>query len=245
MSTKHMTVIGFGIMGKEYARLFAQDFQVGVISSRDVSSEIQQVGAHHLHDFERAIAASAYVAITAPLESLAEIVERINGCVSPQTVVFDACSAKVPAMKILRRLTCRYFGAHILSKDTVAVFGEIAPEIATCFRKRDITVKHMTPEEHDRRNAVVGMAHFVALATDDTLTSDDKADLSESGAGRKLLSLIEHVTSNAPSTYRETQMDNPFMKANRVRLLDAFRRYHEELDRGEFIFHPSPRRRRS
>ena len=95
---KDMTVIGFGVIGKSYTKLFAQDFRVGIFSSRDITAKAQELGANQVHDFEEAVSASDYVFSAVPLASLGEVVERINHCVRAEAFVFDACSAKVAAM---------------------------------------------------------------------------------------------------------------------------------------------------
>ncbi len=87
----------------------------------------------------------------------------------------------------------------------------------------------MSPEEHDKINAGIGIGYFIALVLDKELTDDEKSILSEVSSGKKLITLLEQVTSNRPSTYRETQGDNPFMDKNRKRISRALEIYHERL----------------
>jgi hypothetical protein len=38
-----MTIIGFGKMGRRYAEVFSEGFDVGVSSSRDISSQVNKL----------------------------------------------------------------------------------------------------------------------------------------------------------------------------------------------------------
>jgi prephenate dehydrogenase len=62
-----------------------------------------------------------------------------------------------------------------------------------------------------------------------------------SAAGRFLLQLIEHLKTNSPSTYRETQLLNPFMADARKKVIKALVQFDEALNRGEFNFQAYPR----
>ena len=84
-----------------------------------------------------------------------------------------------------------------------------------------------TAEDEDRRTGP-GMAHFIGMALELYLPEEEREKL-PSGAGRFLLQsvygrcpkkgehLIEHLKTNSPSTYRETQLLNPFMADARKR----------------------------
>ena len=239
-----MAIIGYGTMGREYARLFAKDFDVWAVSSRDVSETAKRDGAKGTLDLGPAVARSKYVAITVPLARIPQVVQRLNAHVDSSALAFDACSAKAPAMKELESLKCSYFGTHLLGEGRIAVCGVPNRVVMASMKRSGLQIERMSPEEHDRRNAVVGMAQFISLTLANYLSARDRGILQGSRLGSALLSSVDHMVSNAPSTYRETQIDNPFTRAQRVRLLSALSSYHKHLNRGEFMF-PAQHRNKS
>ncbi len=62
----------------------------------------------------------------------------------------------------------------------------------------------------------------------------DRARFQSSPAARNLMKLIEHLKNNAPDTYWESQICNPFAREQRQRLLKGFQELDCALDRGEF-----------
>ena len=84
------------------------------------------------------------------------------------------------------------------------------------------------------------MAHFIGMALELYLPKEERDRLS-SGAGRFLQQLIEHLKTNSPSTYRETQLLHPFMADARKEVIKAHVQFDEAPNRGEFNFQVSPR----
>ena len=80
---------------------------------------------------------------------------------------------------------------------------------------RGAEVNLMTPEEHDSMMAVVlGLAHFIAIVSADTLLSLNNLRQREASSGvtyRVLLTLVESVLSEDPELYASTQMTLPDM----------------------------------
>ena len=94
-----------------------------------------------------------------------------------------------------------------------------------------------TNEELDK-DTTAGLAHFLAMAIDLTFTDTEKAGLARAKSGRHLLALVEHLKTNSASTYRETQLQNPFMRAARASLLQRLEAVHDELNAAAFRFEP-------
>ncbi len=82
---------------------------------------------------------------------------------------------------------------------------------------RGARVTLMTPQEHDRKMAVVlGLAHFISLVSADTLVGLNQRRLAQmeaiSGTTFKvLLTLVESVVSEDPALYASLQMSLPDM----------------------------------
>lgn len=233
-----MAIIGFGRMGSVYTELFAADFDVSVVSSRDVAAEAAALGARQATDFAETVTRADYIVPTVPLAALSEVVGRIAPHVRPETVVFDATSVKVKALAILGSLGCRSFGTHVLSKAKMAICGPSDALVESVLRHRGITIEHMSAEEHDRRNAIIGIAQFIGIALGNECTASDRRILAESTSGQILLALMRHVATNVATTYSETQIDNQFTREQRVRLIEALRDYDQGLTAARFPINP-------
>jgi prephenate dehydrogenase len=85
----NMTIIGFGRMGKRFTEIFADSFDVQVVSSRDIVADVERLGAKYARDFGKAIRSSDYIFIAVPIYALDSIVDRLNEYVRPNTWVFD------------------------------------------------------------------------------------------------------------------------------------------------------------
>jgi prephenate dehydrogenase len=82
--------------------------------------------------------------------------------------------------------------------------------------ERGANVSIMTPPEHDRMMTVVlGLAHFIAIVSADTLLSLDKFEEMKKLGGttfKVLYTLIESVISEDPELYASLQMSFPNIK---------------------------------
>lgn len=162
-------------------------------------------GAHRVKDFGEAIGSSSYISIAVPIHALDSVIGHINSCVQPATWVFDMCSATVTAAKKMSRLKSRWFGLH-----AGGVFGKVRDEVLDYLAEKGPRFSFMTPEEHDRRNSVIAMVHFIAMAAESVLSKADRRILATSPAATNLLRLIDHLRENAPDTYCESQVCNTF-----------------------------------
>ena len=232
MSQSKLMIIGFGRIGKRFAEVFADGFHVRVSSRRDVRKDVNGVGAHYVEDFGEVVGSSDYILLAVPIHALESVIEQVNRWVQPETWAFDMCSARIVAAKRMSALKCRWFGLH-----AGGAFGEAPDEIIDYLDRKGHRFGPMTPEEHDRRNSVVAMVHFIGMATESILSQEDWRILTTmSPIARNLLQLIEQLRKNSPDTYWESQLCNPFTQGQRQRLLKGFAEYAETLDRGEFPF---------
>jgi prephenate dehydrogenase len=236
MSKPIMTIVGFGPMGKRFARLFSSDLDVRVISSRDVKEEVAEFGATVAHDRDSALASSDYIFLAVPLEALPELIAEVNVSSKDNAVIMDCCSARVPAERFLSSLDRRHFGMHDVKSGEVCITGDINHEMRALFDRYGMKAIQMSPEEHDRLNAVVGLGHFVGLSLGSFLGEQDKEILAGVGSGEKVMALVSHLAGNSPTTWRETQIDNQFTKERRAELINALTRYHDSLSEGEYPF---------
>jgi prephenate dehydrogenase len=89
----------------------------------------------------------------------------------------------------------------------------LAQKVKEYLETRGARVSLMTPEEHDQKMAVIlGLSHFIAIVSADTLLSANKSKLPEPIGGityRVLLTLVESVISENPELYASIQMNLP------------------------------------
>jgi prephenate dehydrogenase len=239
MARGRLVIVGFGRIGKEYLSLFSPAFDVTVVSSREVSKDVRTRGGKVSTSLAQALAGAEFVALTVPLSALSETVSKLNPLVSQTVVAFDACSAQVEARRVMANLACSSFGLHGWNEATTVVCGDAPTLIVEHLEKRGLQVLQMTPEEHDRRNAVIGGAQFIALGMREAWGSDARGALAGSPLGRKLLACVEHVESNSPATYVETQVANHFTVTERRRIIDHFVGYDQRLASQKPITPPS------
>ena len=231
-----MTVVGFGPMGKRFTRLFSSDFNVRVSSSRNVGKEVAEIGVTVVTDRCSALASSDYIFLSVPLMALPPLVDEVNTYSKDDAVIIDCCSARTPAEQSLSRLNRRHFGMHDIKKDEYCITGDINDEMTEFFQSRGISINYMSPEEHDRINAVIGLGHFVGLSLGHFLSDDEKDILAGIGSGSMVMALVNHLVGNSPTTWRETQVDNQFTKERRAKLIKALIQYHDSLSNGEYPF---------
>jgi prephenate dehydrogenase len=149
--------------------------------------------------------------------------------VRPEQVVIDITSTKVQPVAIMHRhvKSGLVLGAHplfgpgaasITNKNIVLTptddgERELADKIDRYLEKRGARVSLMTPAEHDdTMSLVLGLSHFIALVTADTLlSSGDIKPMATSGSStyKVLLTLIESVLSEDPELYASLQMNFP------------------------------------
>lgn len=233
MSKSKMMVVGYGKIGRRYAQVFSEAFDVHVYSSREVGDDVKELGCKPVVDFDCCAASSDYIFLAVPVYALEGLVERLNRCVRTDCRVIDMCSARLSAKTRLKKLKCRWFGIH-----AGGCSGDPDLHILEFLAKKDHNYRRMSAEEHDRRTSLIAMAHFVGLPLEDMMSDEDREGFATSPAARNLLRLVDHLKNNAPATYWESQVCNPFTGRHRRRLIESMANYSAKLDRGEFPFAP-------
>jgi prephenate dehydrogenase len=237
-----MAIIGFGRMGKQAARLFAEGFHVQVISSRDVRAECAARRARQSDSPDESLAQADFIFLAVPIDVLDLWIPRINETSRQDCVVIDCCTVRRAAEERLCKVNRRRFGMPELHGSPLPVEGGPDQRISRYLQRTGIGLRPVAPEE-DKGTPVIGMAHFIGMALDLNLTEQDRSALARSKAGSYILQLIEHLKSNSPSTYREIQLMDPRMPDGRKELIDWLKGFDEELNRGVFRFEAYPRER--
>ena len=153
----------------------------------------------------------------------------------------DCCTARIAAEKELLNINRKSFGLPELHGVEIPVIGNPDRRIEEFFSRKGCRLKRTTAEEYDKNGIIIGIAHFLGNALDLSLNPTERAHLAGAKSGSFLIQLIEHLKTNSPTTYRETQVLNPYMSQARKRFIGDLKRIDEELDSGMFSFEAYPR----
>ena len=224
---------GSGKMGRWFANFLLKEGKEVIITGRNQRKLLdakRQLGVKVATNVEAVKSADA-ILISVPIDNFEEVVEQVSPYTRPEQVIIDITSIKVFPVETMHK--------HIktgLTLGTHPVFGPGARSIAsqnfvlTPTNERETTLAQkireyleirgakvtlMTPQEHDEVMAVVlGLSHFIALVSADTLVSFDKLKQMEAIGGityKVLLTLVESVISEDPELYASLQMSLPNM----------------------------------
>ena len=224
---------GSGKMGQWFANLLLKEGKEVIITGRNQRKLLEakrQLGVEVATNVDAVKNADA-ILLSVPIDNFEEVVEQVSAYTRPEQVIIDITSIKVFPVETMHK--------HIkagLTLGTHPVFGPGAKSIAnqnfvltpTNERERTLAQKIreyletrgakvtlMTPQEHDEMMAVVlGLSHFIALVSADTLLSFDKLKQMEAISGityKVLLTLVESVISEDPELYACLQMSLPNM----------------------------------
>ena len=218
-------------MGQWFARLLAQEGNEVLLVGRSeekLRAVQQELDVDITTDVGR-VGEADVVVISVPLDTFEAVVKQIAPHTHSGQSVVDFTSLKAGPVDIMHR--------HITSAVTLGthpVFGPgakslvnqnfvltptndgettLADKVRDYLEVRGACVSLMAPEEHDRMMTVIlGLAHFIAIASADTLLSMDRFQEMKQIGGttfRVLYTLMESVISEDPELYASLQMSFP------------------------------------
>ena len=155
------------------------------------------------------------ILLSVPIESFEGVVREIGPHIRPGQSVIDITSTKVRPVEVMHShvRSGTVLGAHplfgpgaasITNKNVVLTpttdeERQLAAKITDYLESRGARVSQMTPEEHDdTMSLVLGLSHFIALVTADTLLSSGEIrPMATSGSStyKVLLTLIDRCSS--------------------------------------------------
>ena len=225
---------GSGKMGRWFANFLSKEGKEVVITGRNEKKLLEakrQLGVEVTTNNVEAVKSADAILLSVPIDNFEEVVEQVSPYMRPEQVIIDITSIKMFPVETMHK--------HIktgLTLGTHPVFGPGAKSIAnqnfvltptndrekTLAQKveeyletRGAKVTLMTPQEHDEVMAVVlGLAHFIAIVSADTLLSVDRLKQMEAISGityKVLLTLVKSVISEDPELYASLQMSLPNM----------------------------------
>ena len=224
---------GSGKMGRWFANFLLKDGKEVVITGRNESKLLdakQELGVEVATNAE-AVKRADVILISVPIDNFESVVQELQPYIHPKQVVIDITSIKVFPVEIMHKYiktgltlgTHPMFGpgARSMAKQNFILTptneGEraLAQRISEYLLTRGARVTLMTPQEHDEMMAVIlGLSHFSAIVSADTLLSLGRLKQREAISGttyKLLLTLVESVISEDPEFYASLQMSLPNM----------------------------------
>jgi prephenate dehydrogenase len=225
---------GTGKMGRWFADFLSRDGKEVIIAGRnqDKLTQIkQELGVDATTDFARAVDGADVVLLSVPIDSFEAVVGQLQPHLKPGQKVIDITSVKTMPVEVMREYLpqCSVLGAHpvfgpgakgIRNQNVVLTpssDGEaaLAAKVRQYLEQGGARVTVMTPQEHDEMIAVIlGLAHFIAIVSADTLLGFKRLTEMTAIAGptyKTLLTLAESVLTEDPELYAAIQMNLPGM----------------------------------
>ena len=222
---------GSGKMGRWFANFLLKDGYEVVITGRNERKLLEakrQLGVDAATNVEAAKQAEVII-ISVPVDNFEEVVKQICPYTHPEQVIIDITSIKAFPVEIMHKHIKRglVLGAHpmfgpgargianqsFVLTPTNEEETALAQKIREYLETRGARATLMNPDEHDEMMAVIlGLSHFIAIVSADTLLSFDKLKQMRAIGGstfKLLLTLAEGVISEDPEFYTSLQMNLP------------------------------------
>jgi prephenate dehydrogenase len=222
---------GSGKMGQWFARLLCEeDKQVLLIgrSEEKLRKVRQQLDVKVTTDIGQVKDADV-ILISVPLDAFESVARQLAPHTNTGQVVMDVTSLKVQPVHIMHRYITSAVtlgmhpvfgpGAKSLDKQNFVLTPTSEREVALAekvmghLEARGAHVTLMTPQEHDEMMTVIlGLAHFIAIVTADTLLAQNRFQQMKAIGGttfKVLYTLVESVISEDPELYASLQIGFP------------------------------------
>jgi len=251
---------GSGKMGRWFTRHLRDEDNQVVISGRS-GDKLREVGRElgvAVASNVEAVKGAEVVLLSVPIDSFEDIVIELAPHIRPEQAVLDVTSVKVmPVAAMHRHLKTKLvLGTHpLFGPGAKSIAGQnfvltptsseertLADKVRDYLEARGSLVSLMTPEEHDDKMTVIlGLSHFIAVVTADTLISSNRAARPAMFGGityKVLLTLVESVISENPELYAAIQMNLPGVADIEALFQEKVRAWAETVktqDRDAFI----------
>jgi len=226
---------GAGKMGQWFAARLSQDGAQVVITGRNpekLQAAGKKLGVPVVSNTEAVKQADAVI-LSVPLDSFEAVVKGIAPYARAGQLFFDVTSLKTTPVEIMHRYLDKstVLGTHpvfgpgaksasnqnFILTPTDEEEAVLAGKTRQYLEERGANVSIMTPLEHDRvMTVVLGLAHFIAIVSADTLLSLEKfSEMKKLGGTtfKVLYTLVESVISEDPELYASLQMSFPDITA--------------------------------
>ncbi|MFC2056658.1 prephenate dehydrogenase [Chloroflexota bacterium] len=225
---------GSGKMGRWFANFLLKDGKEVVTTGRNKKKLLevkQQLGVEVTTSLASAVESADVILISVSIDHFEEVVKQLQPHLNPKQIVIDITSIKVSPVETMHKYikTGVVLGTHpifgpgakgIRNQNFVLTPTDdketaLAQKIKQYLEARGAIVTLMPPHEHDEMMAVIlGLSHFIAIASADTLLSFNRLKQMKAIGGptyKVLLTLAESVITEDPKLYASLQMNLPKM----------------------------------
>ena len=218
-------------MGQWFARFFLDEGKQVLLTGRseDKLLEVQRQLDVAVSTDITEVRDTDVVMISVPLDAFEAVVQQVAPHTHSRQIVVDVTSLKSQPVGIMHRYITSAVtlgmhpvfgpGAKGLVNQNFVLTPTNEPETALAEKAREYLeargarVSLMTPQEHDEMMTIIlGLAHFIAIVSADTLLSQDKFQQMKEIGGttyKVLYTLVESVVSEDPELYASLQMSLP------------------------------------
>jgi prephenate dehydrogenase len=219
-------------MGRWFARFLIEAGHEVIITGRNeqkLREAQEQLGVEITTDNIAATESAGAVLLSVPIENFETVVRQIGTHTRPEQLIMDVTSVKIfPVAKMHQHIKAgSILGGHPVfgpgAKDanyrsfiltpTDDKEETLALKVKDYLEARGARATLMSPEEHDDIMAVVlGLSHFIAIASADTLLNLDQLKQMGTIGGvtfKLLLTLTQSVITEDPDFYASLQMHLP------------------------------------
>ena len=251
---------GSGKMGRWLANFLLKAGREVIITGRNRRKLLeakQQLGVEVATNVE-AVKKADVILLSVPIDDFEEVIKQICPYIHPEQIIIDITSIKESPVEIMHKHIKRglTLGVHpmfgpgardITNQNFVLTPTNkkeraLAQKVREYLETRGARVTVMTPHQHDEMMSVIlGLSHFIAIVSADTLLSLNKLKLMRSISGstyKVWLTLVASVISENPEFCASLQMNLPSGgKVNRLfqSRFEAWADLVENKDRRKFI----------
>ncbi len=250
---------GSGKMGRWFARFFLKEGKDVLLVGRSkpkLEKASRRLNVAISTDIEEAGQADL-ILISVPVDNFEETIKRLSPHTHPDQIILDITSVKMLPVEAMHRhiKRGRILGTHpvfgpgarsLVNQNFVLTptdeqENRLAEKVRSYLETKGARVRLMTPLKHDDMMAIIlGLAHFIAIASADSLVSFERLKEMESIGGityKVLLTLVESVISEDPELYASLQMNLPNLPNFQERFQKSCRDWAElvkQKDRQQF-----------
>ena len=223
---------GYGKMGRWIADFLLKDRKDVVLYGRNEEKLLatgHELGVDTETDLSQAVNDAGLIIVSVPIDSFTGVIEQLKPCLTSGQMVMDVTSVKVMPVRVMHE-----YLDNVIILGTHPVFGPgarsarnqnfiltptndaemtMADKVRNNLAEKGGIVTLMSPEEHDHMMAaVLGLSHFIAIASADVLLGFEQLQKMKAIGGptyRVLLTLAESVITEDPELYASIQMNLP------------------------------------
>ncbi len=222
---------GTGKMGRWFARFLAAEGDEGTLIGRH-RAKLEAAGRELGVAFSTGMAeveSADVILVSVSVDSFEEVVKELGAHTHSRQAILDVTSVKERPVALLHRYIKqgKVLGAHpvfgpgarslvnqnVVLTPTSQAENVLAEKVKKYLEARRARVRLMSPLEHDDMMAVIlGLAHYIAIVSADSLLGFEKLAELEAIGGityKVLLTLVESVLTEDPELYTSLQMNLP------------------------------------